>query len=349
MSFLRLAIIMAGGTGERFWPLSHAKRPKQLLKLTHPELTLLEEAIGRIAPLISRENVVIATTRALEAAIREASGNIRILAEPDKRNTLGCLCWAAANLIADYGDRDVSMAVITADHKIGNEAEFRSTVSRALVTAEQTGALVTIGMKPTRPETGYGYIELPESAIGSEPQKVSAIHEKPDLDLAQKYFAGGKHLWNSGMFFWTVEAFMRELQGAQPEAHRITVEMTEELRKGRTEGAADLFRNLPSQSVDYALMERAKNVFVVPGDFPWDDVGAWDSLQRSFERNAEGNVVLGKVTVVDSTGCVLVNESHRKVGVLGLNDIVVVVSPDGVLVCHKDRTQEVRKISAELD
>ena len=350
MSFLRLAVIMAGGSGERFWPLSNAKRPKQLLKLTHPEQTLLGEAVGRIAPLIPKERIFVATTRALDGAIKSDGSALpeNVIAEPDKRNTLSCLGWVAANMLAKYPNDEVSLAVLTADHKIGNPALFRDTVSKALVTAEQTGALVTIGIRPSRAETGYGYIQLAD-AHSTEPQRSVAIHEKPDLAKAQEYLKGGNYLWNSGMFFWSVASFLSELEVAQPEVYMIVLQMTEALKQGKDGYAAELFRGLPSQSVDYALMEKAKNVFVVPGEFPWDDVGAWDALERSFDRNADGNVVLGDVISVDSHGCVLVNESKHKVGVLGVDDLVVVVSPDGILICHKDRTQEVRKIVSQLE
>lgn len=350
MSFLRLAVIMAGGSGERFWPLSNAKRPKQLLKLTHPEQTLLGEAVGRIAPLIPKERIFVATTRALDSAIKSDGSALpeNVIAEPDKRNTLSCLGWVAANMLAKYPNDEVSLAVLTADHKIGNPALFRDTVSKALVTAEQTGALVTIGIRPNRAETGYGYIQLAD-AHSAEPQRSVAIHEKPDLAKAQEYLKGGNYLWNSGMFFWSVASFLSELEAAQPEVYMIVLQMTEALKQGKDGYAAELFRGLPSQSVDYALMEKAKNVFVVPGEFPWDDVGAWDALERSFDRNADGNVVLGDVISVDSHGCVLVNESKHKVGVLGVEDLVVVVSDDGILICHKDRTQEVRKIVSQLD
>lgn len=351
MSFLRLAIIMAGGSGERFWPLSHAKRPKQLLKLTHPEQTLLEEAVHRISPLIRGENVYIATTRLLEEAIRAEGGVLagNVFAEPEKRNTLGCLCWVSANLLARFPDQPLTLAVLTADHKIGNPDLFRSTVETALSTAERTGALVTIGIEPTRPETGYGYIQMAEADGEELTRRARAFHEKPTLPKAEEYLAEGDYLWNSGMFFWTLSSFLRELDGAQTETYRLVLAMADALQKGKPEEAETLFASLPSQSVDYAVMERAKSVYVVAGTFPWDDVGSWDALERSFDRDGNGNVVQGNVAALDSSGCVLVNESHLKVGVLGVEDLVVVVSKDGVLVCHKGRSQEVKRLAAEFE
>ncbi len=351
MSFLRLAVIMAGGSGDRFWPLSHATRPKQLLKLTHPEQTLLQEAVQRLAPLISKDRVHIASTQLLESAIKAQHCVLpdNVITEPDKRNTLGCLSWVAANLIAKYPKEPISLAVFPTDQKIGNVALFRDTVNKALVIAEQTGNLVTIGIRPQRPETGFGYIEVPDAASIREPQKAKRFHEKPTLERAQLYVKSGAFLWNSGMFFWRLDSFMNELKAAQPETHAIIEKMANAMKLGKDKLAEELFKQLPSQSIDQALMENSKNVFVVPGEFPWDDVGSWDSLERSFERNADGNVVQGKVFAVDTGGCVLVNESNQKVGVLGVSDLVIVVSQDGILICHKDRAQEVKIIAQEFE
>lgn len=347
MSDVRLAVILAGGTGERFWPLSDAKRPKQLLKLIHPEQTLLDAAIERIAPLFTTEHIYVSTGKDLAQTMQEAC-KAKVLAEPAKRNTLGAICWIAASLLAERPGENVTLAILTADHKIDNIPAFRATVQTAMDAAERESAIVTIGIKPTRPETGFGYIEL-EAPTSPSVQRAARFCEKPTLDLAEAFIDLGNYAWNSGMFFFSLDTLMRELSAAQPEAHALTMAMAKALGDGQSERAATLFEELPSVSFDYGVMERAKNVLVVAGEFEWDDVGAWDSLNRAFEPDAEGNVVLGEVSVIDAKDCVLVNRSEHKVGVLGVSDLVVVVSEDGILVCRKNRAQEVRKIAGKFN
>ena len=340
----RYAVIMAGGAGERFWPASRQSRPKQLLKLTHPEETLLEEAVNRIMPLVGHNNVLIATGTPLEQPIREADllPADAIIVEPDRRNTLGCLCWVAANLMARHPDHQVSMAVLTADHKIGHPEAFRQTVDRALTSAEATGGLLTLGVVPTRPETGYGYIEMGE---GEGVRRVASFREKPELELAKEFVASGHFLWNSGMFFWTLDGFLRELSQASPESHAIVLEMAASLSSSKVSEAVEAFSRLPNKSIDFALMEKAKEVYTIPADFPWDDVGAWDALERSLETDLNGSVHQGSVVSVDSRGTIVVNESPGMlVATIGVEDLIVVVTKDDVLICPKDQAQRVKEL-----
>lgn len=344
---------MAGGSGERFWPLSQPDRPKQLLKLAHPGMTLLEEAAARVAPLVGAENVFVATTRALAEPIA-TSGTIpaaNVIAEPTRRNTLGCLIWASATLAARFDSEDLSLAVVTADHSIGDEEAFRATVGEAMGLAEETGALVTIGIRPTRAETGYGYLEIGEPmSPGRAARQARAFREKPSPADAARYVAGGRHLWNSGMFFWTLASFQRELSAAQPESFAVLGAIRGALTRGDENGAERLFGQLPTISVDKGLMELARHVAVVPAEFVWDDVGAWDALQRCLPTDAEGNVVQGAVVQIDAKGCVLINEGlGAPVGVVGIENLVVVASRHGVLVCPKDQAQRVREIVARLE
>jgi mannose-1-phosphate guanylyltransferase len=213
----RVAVILAGGSGERFWPVSTRERPKQFLRLTDPERSLLREAAERAAALVGWESTYVSTGRHLASATAAECTSLppeNVLAEPTKRNTLGALVWVAASLIAKHPDdwAETTVAVLTADHRIAPEPAFHETVRQAMSLAEESGGLVTIGIPPDRPETGYGYIELGEGS------SVRRFTEKPDAATAAQYLAGGRHLWNSGMFFWTLAAFMAELVAAEPEA-----------------------------------------------------------------------------------------------------------------------------------
>jgi len=351
----RVAVIMAGGSGERFWPLSRSHRPKQLLRLTSDTETLLEEAVSRIAPLVGGEQVYIATAAHLRGAITEAQLPLpaeNILAEPAKRNTAGCLCWVAAELSARSPDEEVSIAILTADHLIGTPDAFRAKVAEALSAAEQFDALVTIGVPPTRPETGYGYVEIVPFADPEERvHRVARFREKPNLDLAEEFAASGRHFWNSGMFFWKLQTFLKEMAHASPAHGTATLEMTKALAAQDATAAARAFERLPDISIDYALMEKARNVLMIEADFPWDDVGAWDAMDRSRTRDDQGNVVEGNPVLIETRNSVVINEAgaeHIAVGVVGMDNVVVIVSKDSVLVVPKDRAQEVRHVPREL-
>ncbi len=359
---IRIAVIMAGGTGERFWPLSRTARPKQLLCLTRPDLSLLEEAIERISPLIPPERILIATSATVAAPIRAALASSvlgvpaeNIIVEPAKRNTAGALAFAAAHAAARWPDRSVSMAVLTADHCIGLPDRFRATVAGALDAAERERALVTIGVVPDRPETGYGYIEIAAGAAAAagdiQVLPVASFREKPDCATAEQFVASGRFLWNSGMFFWTIEAFLGELERAAPAHATASREMAEAIAAGDEAATAKIFEGLEDVSIDYALMERAGRVLVARAEFPWDDVGAWDALARSFPADAMGNVALGEPILIDTRDTIVYNEpgaGEMAVAVLGVEGLVVVVSKDGVLVAPRERAQEVKKIVGEL-
>lgn len=351
----RVAVVIAGGSGERFWPLSRPGRPKQLLRLTDPNATMLEEAVSRVHPLCGQDGVFVATSAALREPVL-ASGVVpddHVWSEPARRNTLGALAWIVAQLLA-HGHHDTSVAVLTADHLIGDPKKFRACVSAALDIAEDHGGIVTLGIPPTRPETGYGYIEenaeeSVEARDGRAAHRSRSFREKPSPQTAEEFLQAGTFLWNSGMFFFTVAQFLSELAHAQPDSHSIVLAIAEALRRKDETEAVRQFERLPNLSVDYAVMERAERVYVLRTDFPWDDVGAWDAMERTLPRDAHGNVVQGDAVVLESNGCVVMNEaSGITVGTLGLRDVVVVVTDDAVLVCPKDQAQRVRLITQAL-
>lgn len=355
----RFGIIMAGGAGERFWPLSRMQRPKQLLPLTHPTKTMLEESVERLAPVIPAEQVYVITGRHLVEPIQQANTGLRrenILAEPCKRNTSGALAYATAAILARHPELspgEVSLAVATADHRIGEPEIFARTVDTAMRAAETEHALVVCGIVPNRAETGFGYIEVADETRGIENFRegvpvypVSGFKEKPDVSLAQKYVASGRYFWNSGMFFWTAGSFLRELEHARPNIARAARELVGAMRSGREVECDEIFEGIEDISIDYALMEHARKVLMVRGAFPWEDVGAWPALQTEDDADSSGNFAVGEPILYDCKRCVVYNATPGKmaVGVVGLEDAVVVVTEDAVLVTPKDRAQDVKHI-----
>ncbi|CAN5391309.1 mannose-1-phosphate guanylyltransferase [soil metagenome] len=347
----RFVIIMAGGSGERFWPSSRMRKPKQLLQLTSSTQTMLEEAVSRIEPLIPRENIIVITSELLRQPIIDAMPSLlaeNVVAEPAKRNTAPCLALAAAML--QTRSENASMAVLTADHFIGNADAFRRDVDAALTYAEEHQALVTLGIPPTRPETGYGYIEMPSVRTDDRLQHVVRFKEKPSFDVALDYVHSGNYMWNSGMFFWTVAALTATMQEHLPEVGSTISVMTEELRSKNDEALTATFSALPDISIDYGVMERAHNVFVLPASFPWDDVGSWDALTRMRACDASENVVAGDVRMIDTHDSIVVNEATHEhvVTVLGIDGLVIVHTNDATLVTTKDKAQEVKRIVTDL-
>ena len=367
-SIKRVAVIMAGGSGERFWPLSRRHQPKQLLCLADPDRTMLEETILRLLPMFPVEDIFIATSELLREPIQMADTGIpseNVLAEPAKRNTAGCLAYATAHILARYAqDRSVndpvlhdtlSIAVVTADQAIGAPEAFRQTISAAFEVAEREHALATIGIEPTRPDTGFGYIEIGSETEppGSVPvHHVAAFHEKPSLETAHTFLASGRHLWNAGMFFWRVGDFLTELHEAQPRFAQAIFDMASAFQTNRPDAVRAIFEALPGISIDYALMEHAKRVVVARAMFPWDDLGTWAALDRGFLRDDHGNVSVGDVVALDTENCVLYNHaqggSDRILAVLGVEDLVVVSTDDAVLVAPKKRSEEIKRIVEAL-
>lgn len=356
-SCLQIAVIMAGGAGERFWPLSRRQRPKQLLHLGERDRSLLAATVARVAPEIPPERILVVTGRHLVRPIRDAGTGLppeNIIAEPCKRNTAGCLIYAAAVALARFHTQPESlvMSVLTADHQVGDGPGFLQTLRAAQAAAVREPALVTIGIRPERPETGYGYIEIPDGAAprpGSDSDcpvfPVGRFREKPDLATAREFLAASRFLWNSGMFFWRVRTFLDELRQARPDMADSAARLVAAMAEGDRETAARCFEELPAISVDCALMEGARQVLVVPARFEWDDVGAWDALDRTYPHDGDGNVALGEPVLIDSSNCIVVNEPGAEavaVAVVGASDLVVVVTEDGVLVVPKKRAQSVR-------
>lgn len=353
----RIGVIMAGGSGERFWPVSRRLHPKQLLRLTSPTLTMLHESVNRLLPLVAPEHIYVQTSLELVDPIRAANLGIpdaNVIAEPCRRNTAGCLSYAAAFMLARYGGEgdNLTMAVVTADHRIGDDAAFQATLKTILDEVEARPALGTIGIPPTRPATGFGYVHADlagaRPGLGNVPHvfPVVGFREKPPIEVAEEYVASGDYFWNSGMFFWRIGAFVREFESAGPAYATAIRAMAAAMAAGDEKAVVAAFESLQSESIDYALMEKAKQVVMVNATFAWDDIGTWSALERSREADAQGNVTQGDPVLIDSEGCIVYNDEgadQRAVAVIGVSNLVVVATKDAVMVVSKDRTEDVKK------
>jgi mannose-1-phosphate guanylyltransferase len=336
-------VVMAGGSGTRFWPLSRVRRPKQFLSLTSSKPLLLETLarLRGLAPL-GRTYVVCGPTHA--ALVRRLVKKLplkHILVEPVARNTAPAI--ALATWVIGAEDPDGVLAVLPSDHHVADPAGFRAVLERAGKLA-RTGDLVTVGIQPTRPETGYGYIRL-GAALGQDAFRVQAFVEKPDPMTAAQYVSSKEYLWNGGIFVFTARAMKEAMARYLPEVATAMDKLSPRLgTRSFAPALKRVFPRLPSVSVDYGVMEKARNLAVVPGDFGWSDVGSFAALPEVRPTDESGNVALGKATLVlDSAGCVVVG-TGRTLVVLGMRDTVVVDAGDAVLVLPRTRTQDVRQV-----
>jgi mannose-1-phosphate guanylyltransferase len=340
----RYAVVLAGGSGTRFWPRSRARVPKQLLPIvsTRP---LLQETVARLAPLFPAERVCIVTARDQARAVRRhVRGAPRLLLEPEGRNTAAAIALAALDLARSAPDG--VMAVLPADHAITDPATFRADLRLALDLAATSGALVTLGIRPTRAEVGYGWIRPGADVPGTRRRAawVRTFVEKPPAARAAAFFAGGRMLWNAGIFAWRIDAILAALRTHCP---AVIGPLEAAFGKGRRALAA-AYARVPSVPIDSGVMEHARRVTVVRARFGWSDVGSWAAVAELLGGNGDGtNAVRGHALPIDSRGC-LVDSPDRLVALVGVDDLVVVDTKDAVLVCRKDRAQDVRKVTDEL-
>ncbi len=341
-------MILAGGGGTRLWPASRRRHPKQLLRLGADE-SLLAAAARRATTFCDPANLLIVTAADQEAAVRAELPWLppaNIVVEPAPRHTAAAVGLGAAVAYRRAGGAAV-LAVLPADPHIGDEVLFTATVKAALVEARET--VTTIGIQPTHPETGFGYIRLgpphhqPAQNPGARVHEVAAFVEKPDRATAERYLTSGEYLWNSGMFFLTVERLLEEAHRHLPELGRALVELI--AAPDFAAAVAKLYPGVPSVSIDNGIMEKASGLRVVLGDFGWNDVGSWAALPAIRAADPAGNVVVGTAALIDGRGSVVVAEPGAPyVSVLGVENLVVVATKDAILVIPKDRAQDVRQL-----
>jgi mannose-1-phosphate guanylyltransferase len=349
-------LILAGGSGERFWPLSRRARPKQLLRLVGNK-TLLEETLARLEGFVPAERILILTNREQEDGVRKLLGNFpkeNIVAEPAKRDTAAAVAlgtgWVASR------DHAAIMAVLPADHLIANKDAFQETLALAAEAAEETSGLVTIGIKPSWACPGFGYIEqgkpvhLPKHPNKNGIHRVLRFREKPNLDLAESFLRKGNFRWNAGMFVWSVPTMLREFNRHAPELADFISQLRapENFQKALHER----FAKLPRISFDYAIMEKADRVFVVEASFDWDDIGSWRGVANYFEKDNQGNAANRSITALDASNNIVFEEDGTTIALLGVHDLIVVRTRDALLICHRHEAERIKdligRIPAEL-
>ena len=343
------ALIMAGGRGERFWPRSRKNLPKQFLSLTDDGKTMIQLTVERILPLVKMEDIYIATNKNYKELVRSQLPGIpeeNILCEPVGRNTAPCIGLGAAHIGKKY--ENALMLVLPSDHLIKFNNMFLSSLREACRVAMEDDNLVTLGITPTYPETGYGYIKFnPQKTLGGAYQ-VERFVEKPTLEVAKEYLETEEYLWNSGMFIWKLSSIWKNMEKYMPETYAGLQRIGAAIGTPEEEAVLEQeFAALPSVSIDYGIMEKAQHIYTIPGTFGWDDVGSWLAVERIKKTNEDGNVVNGNVITIDTHNCI-VQGTNKLIAAVGLRDLIIVDTEDAILICEKHRAGDIRKVTENL-
>jgi len=355
-------LIMAGGSGERFWPLSTRERPKQLLKLVDEKRSLIRMAVDRVLPLVSADRVFIATNSVQAPAVQEELPDIpasNIILEPLFKDTAAAIGFAS--VIVDELYPGSVMVVLASDHLIKDEDGFRESLKTAIETAERSNAIVTLGVKPSYPETGFGYLKV--KAIEEEDNidiqlnygirigevaRVEAFCEKPAIELAQKYVSAGNYLWNSGMFIFKLPVIIDAFKRLMPDHHNLLMEIQrlgKEKRDVENASLNSIFNRFTKISIDFGIMEKFEKTMVVPVDFGWNDVGSYPALADIFTPNENQTIVRGtQIKELSSGNNIVISTTGKKISLLGVDDMVIVETPDNILICSRSEAQNIKKL-----
>ena len=342
-------VIMAGGIGSRFWPMSRNNFPKQFIDILGTGKTLIRETYERFLTICPPENIYIVTNESYLSFVFSQIPELnkdQVLAEPQRRNTSPCVAYAASKIF--FINPDANLVVAPSDHIIQNETNFREAVIRGLKFTSKNDVLLTIGIQPSRPDTGYGYIQFKEDASEDEfkIRKVKTFTEKPNLEMAKFFLKSGEFLWNAGIFLWNVKTILKAFEDFMPEMYAIFMEGSEHYYKP-TEAefihkAYALCKNI---SIDYGIMEKARNVYVLSAEFGWSDLGTWKSLYEHLPHDKQGNAIVGPHVMVDHTSNCIINMTKNKLAVIqGLENFIVVETDNVLLICPKDDEQQVRNL-----
>lgn len=345
------AVIMAGGVGKRFWPWSRQKNPKQFLKL-FGDKALIQSTVDRLRPILKDEDIFIVTNKVQKNKIEELIPFLEtdnIIAEPMGKNTAPCIGLAA--VINSLKDPEAVQMILPADHLILDDEKFRDVLLKAAKVAENEECLVTIGITPTRPETGYGYIQFNESYypdMNFDVYKVKTFAEKPDLETAKRFLESGDFLWNSGIFIWKVKTILEEIEKSLPDLYEILKKIEKSIGTEKYNSDLNrLYKQIEGISIDYGVMEKSEKVAVLKGDFGWSDIGGWEEFYRLEGKDKNNNVIIGESIAVDSSDN-LIYSSGRLIACLGVKDMVVIDTGDAVMVCPRNKTQDIKKIVDSL-
>ena len=343
------ALIMAGGRGERFWPKSRKNLPKQFLSLTNDGKTMIQLTVERILPLVAMEDIYIATNESYRELVKTQLPNLpeqNILCEPVGRNTAPCIGLGAMHIKAKYDD--AMMIVLPSDHLIKQKTLFLKTLRNACEVAEMNSNLVTIGITPDYPETGYGYICYDENVSVGQAYKVAQFVEKPDLETAKTYLESGQYLWNSGMFIWKLSSILDKMEHLMPEMYQSLVAIKDAIGSEQEHSVlASEFAKMRSISIDYGILEHADDIYTVPGSFGWDDVGSWLAMERINPTNEYGNVLSGNLITINTKNCI-VQGGEKLIAMVGLEDLIVVDTQDAILICQKGNAEDIKKVLENL-
>ena len=345
------ALILAGGSGERFWPLSRRNRPKQLLRFVS-QRTLLEETVARLEGFVPTERILILTNIEQEKGVRdllEGFPKQNIIAEPAKRDTAAAVALGAGWVAAR--DHSATMLALPADHVIADRAAFQETMKTAAAAAEETGALITIGIKPTWACPGFGYIEQGEPVRLRSDGKIGVhrvvrFREKPNVDLAESFLRKGNFRWNAGMFVWSVPTVLSEFNRHAPELADFISQVRSP--KDLDKILHERFAKLPRISFDYAIMEKTEHVLVVEASFDWDDVGSWQAVAHYFKKDEHGNAANGALTALDSSDNIVFNDGETTIALLGVHNLIVVRTGDAILICHRHQAEKIKNLVGKL-
>ena len=343
--------IMAGGIGSRFWPMSRTGLPKQFLDILGTGQTLIQQTFERYAQLVPKENIYIITaTEYIEIVKKQVPGIPveNILAEPSRKNTAPCIAYIAFKLFKK--DPKALMIAAPADHLVMETAEFIATAKKALKFVDSINALVTIGVKPTYPNTGYGYIQHDTARADIDIYKVKTFTEKPNEELAKTFIASGDFLWNAGIFTWKVKNIIAALEKYEPELYEIfAAEKTKFNTSKEKQALEKIYPQCTNISIDFAVMEKADNVYVIPASFGWSDLGTWNSAWDNMEKDYFHNAVVGKnVVVIDAHNCMVQAPDNKLVLLQGLKDYIVVDTKDVLLICKRNKEQQIKVYVAEI-
>lgn len=345
----RTALIMAGGRGERFWPRSRKNSPKQFLSLTNDGKTMIQMTVERILPIVRMEDIYVSTNSGYRDLVKQQLPELpeeNILCEPVGRNTAPCIGLGAIHIERKYGD--AVMIVLPSDHLINYNSIFLGTLEDACYVAEQGENLVTLGITPDSPETGYGYIKFqPEEMLGRA-FRVERFVEKPDLETAKAYLETEQYLWNSGMFIWKLSTILKNLEQYIPQVYAGLRRIGQAIGSEEEQTVLEReFLSFPSISIDYGVMEKAQNIFILSGAFGWDDVGSWLAVERINKINEFGNVLNGSIVSVDTRNCIIQGGS-KLIAAVGLRDMVIVDAEDAILICEKGHAGDIKKVLETL-
>ena len=345
----RTALIMAGGRGERFWPKSRKSLPKQFLSLTKDGKTMIQLTVERILPLVAIEDIYIATNESYRDLVQTQLPSLpaeNIICEPVGRNTAPCIGLGAMHILKKYDD--ALMLVLPSDHLIKQKTLFVQSLRNACQVADENGNLVTIGITPDYPETGYGYIRFDEETSLGQAYRADKFVEKPDLDTAKMYFESGQYLWNSGMFVWKVSSILEKMQQHMPETYEGLRRIQQAFGTAQEQSVLqEEFTKMRSMSIDYGILEHADDIYTIPGTFGWDDVGSWLALERINPTNEFGNVMNGNLITVDTKNCIL-QGGTKLIATVGVQNLIIVDTPDAILICQKDNAEDIKKVLENL-